>query len=114
MAAFTEEDLAFLRSRLGSTVNDDTNPDVVEGLQERYDRIGTLPGVVLEVLRQQLADYVTGGPLQFSIPGDYSQDASNNIALLQRAISDAEAEAEDPGAESVMHAVAPPCSRWSR
>lgn len=112
--AFTEDELAYLRSRLGSTVNEDTNPDVVEDLEDRYTRLQSVPAVVLEVLRQQLADLITGGPLQFAIPGDYSQDASNNVALLQKAISQAADEAEDPTGGSVLHAVPPACSRWGR
>jgi hypothetical protein len=112
--AFTEDDLAYLRSRLGSTVNEDTNADVVDDLEDRYARLQSLPRVVLEVLRQQLADLITGGPLQFSIPGDYSQDASNNVALLTKAVNQAAEEAEDPTVGSVLQAVRPPRSRWAR
>lgn len=112
--AFTADELAFLRSRLGSTVNEDTNPTVVEDLEDRFTRLQSLPKVVLEVLRQQLADLVTGGPLQFSIPGDYSQDASNNVALLTKAVNQAAEEAEDPTVGSILQAVPPPRSRWRR
>lgn len=112
--AFDVGQLAYLRSRLGRTVDEDTNPEVVDALQVRYDRLLSVQAVVLEVLREQLANLLMGGPLQFSIPGDYSQDASNNVALLQQAITMAANEAQDEAGAAVLHAVPAPRSRWGR
>lgn len=113
--AFTDEDLSYLRTRLGSTVDEDNNPAVVEDLEERYARLGTLPLVVVEVLRQRLADIADwqNNPTQYAISGEYSQDAGGNIAFLQKAIADAEQEADVPGA-SVLTAARAPRSRWHR
>lgn len=115
MAAFTEEDLAYLRSKLGSSVNETTNPAIVEDLEDRYDRLGTLQLVVVEVLRERLASIadIENNPLNFTVVGEYSQDASKNVEFLKSALADAEQEAGVPGG-SVMVAVQPGPNRWAR
>jgi hypothetical protein len=113
--AFTDDELAYLRTKLGSTVNEDTNPDIVDDLETRYDRLGDVRLVAVEVLRQRLADIADAlnNPLNFSIPGEYSQDASGNIAYLTRMLADVEQEAGVPG-DSVMTSVSPRNDRWCR
>jgi hypothetical protein len=115
MASFTEEELAYLRSKLGSTVNETTNPDVVTDLEDRYDRLDSVQLVVVEVLRERLADIadILNNPLNFTVVGEYSQDASKNVDFLTRALADAEQEAGVPGG-SVAVAVQPGPHRWSR
>lgn len=113
--AFTADELAYLRTKLGSTVDEDTNPAVVEDLEDRYTRLGSVQLVVVEVLRQRIADIadVQNNPLDFTVVGEYSQDASKNVEFLQRMLSDAEQEAGVPGS-SVMIAVQPGPGRWAR
>lgn len=115
MAAFTEEDLAYLRTKLGSSVNETTNPDLVTDLEDRYDRLGSVQLVVVEVLRERLANIadIQNNPLNFTVVGEYSQDASANVAFLTRALADAEQDAGVPGS-SVMVAVQPGPGRWAR
>lgn len=115
MPTLTEDDLAYLRTKLGSTVNDETNPAVVDDLQVRYDRLGDVKLVVVEVLRQRIADIadIDNNPLNYTIPGEYSRDASGNMEFLRRMLSDAEQEAGVPGS-SVMVAVPPGRTTWNR
>lgn len=111
--AFTEEDLAYLRKWLGSTVNEDTNPAVVEDLEARYDRLDSLPAVVAEVLRQRLADLADweNNPAQYAISGEYSQDIGGNIDFLKSLLAQLEQEEGLPGG-SVLVAVQPSGNRW--
>jgi hypothetical protein len=113
--AFTDDQLAYLRTKLGSTVNDGTDPDVVDDLEDRFLRLGSVQLVAVEVLRQRLADIadLQNNPLNFTVTGEYSQDSSANVAFLQRMLNDAEQEAGVPGS-STMTAVQPGRSRWSR
>jgi hypothetical protein len=113
--AFTDEQFAYLRGKLGSTVNEDTDPDVVDDLEDRYLRLGSVQLVAVEVLRQRLADIadVANNPLNFTVVGEYSQDSSGNVAFLQRMLNEAEQEAGVPGS-STMTAVQPGRGRWSR
>jgi hypothetical protein len=114
--AFTDVELAYLRTRLGSTVNEDTNPEVIEDLEDRYARLGTTGLVVIEVLRQRLADIANAAenPLNYTIPGEYSQDASKNVEFLVKAISDAENEEGVHPVGSLLTAARAPRSRWRR
>lgn len=111
--AFTDDELAYLRTKLGSTVNDETNPEVIDDLETRFTRLQDVGLVAVEVLRQRLADIsdVQNNPLNYTIPGEYSQDASNNIAYLTKMLADAEQEAGVPGS-SVVTSVSPGDNRW--
>lgn len=113
--AFTADELAYLRTKLGSTVNEDTNPDVVEDLEDRYARLQDVKLVAVEVLRQRVADIsnVLENPLQFSISGEYSQDASAGLPWLLKMLAEAEQDAGVPGA-SVMTSISPSDDRWRR
>lgn len=113
--AFTDEELAYLRTKLGSTVNDDTNPEVIEDLETRFARLQDVSLVAIEVLRQRLADIadVQNNPLNFTVVGEYSQDASNNIAYLTKMLAEAEGEAGVPGS-SVVTGISPADDRWRR
>lgn len=111
--AFTEEQLAYLRTVLGSTVNEDTNPDVVDDLETRFSRLQDVKLVAVEVLRQRIADIadVANNPLQYAISGEYSQDASGNLAYLQRLLADVEQDAGVPGGSTLV-GVPPADDRW--
>jgi hypothetical protein len=72
--AFTDSQLAYYRSKLGTTI------DLVD-LQARYDRLEDDRLVAAEVLDQRVADSLLK-PLSFTIPGEYSEDRSKNLDLL--------------------------------
>lgn len=111
--AFTEEELAYLRTKLGSTVNEDTFPEVVDDLETRFARLQDVRLVAVEVLRQRLADIadVANNPLNYTIPGDYSQDASANVEFLTKMLAEAEQDAGVPGS-STMTSISPKDDRW--
>lgn len=113
--AFTAEQIAYLRTRLGTVVDEDTNPTLVENLEERYDRLGTVQLVAVEVLRERLADIANAlaNPLSFSISGEYSQDSAANVPFLKSMLALAEQEAGVPGS-SLAVAVPPGPGRWRR
>lgn len=113
--AFTEDELAYLRTKLGSTVNEGTNPAVVEDLEDRFARLQDVKLVAVEVLRQRVADIsnVLENPLQFSISGEYSQDASAALPWLLKMLAEAEQDAGVPGASTVT-GISPADDRWRR
>lgn len=113
--AFTPDELAYLRTKLGSQVNEDTNPAYVEDLEERYARLQDVKLVVVEVLRQRLADIADPleNPLNFTVVGEYSQNGADNVAFLTRLLADVEQEAGVPGGSTAV-AVQPGTNRWSR
>lgn len=73
--ALTVDEIAYLKSRLGSGI------DLVD-LAERVLRLPSLDAVVVEVLDQRVADLLAK-PASFSVSGEYSQDQSSNIKALQ-------------------------------
>lgn len=74
--ALSEVDLAYLRSELGSDLDE---PD----LQARYDRLGSTPAVAAEVVQERLATRLSG-PSAFSLPGVYSESTNDaTIKALQ-------------------------------
>lgn len=76
----TDGDLAYLRSELGEDV------DEVD-LQDRYDRLGTVAAVALEVQRQRLSA-VLAAPAGFTIPGVYSEDNGARIRAMQDRVAE--------------------------
>lgn len=72
--ALTTEQVAYFRSQLGSTI------DVVD-LEERLLRLGTQEQAVVEAMDQMIADQLAK-PLNFTVPGEYGEDRSNNLKLL--------------------------------
>lgn len=69
-------------------------------LEARYDRLGSVHKVALEVLRQRLADLLAA-PSSFSIDGDYSQTTSvETLTTLRRQIGELEGliAGDDPDA----------------
>lgn len=113
--AFTAEELAYLRTVLGSTVNEDTNPEVVEDLEDRFLRLQDVKLVAVEVLRQRIADIadVQNNPLNFTVVGEYSQDASGNIAYLKALLAQVESDAGVSGGSTLI-GVPPADDRWRR
>ena len=75
MAALTSDQLVYLHDHVGAGADE-------ADLQVRYDRTGDLDAVIVEVLRRRLADFAAD-PAQFSVSGEYSQNTSENIRLLQ-------------------------------
>lgn len=115
--AFTDADLAFLRTKLGTSVTEDTvaGQAVVDDLQTRFDRLLDVKLVVVEVLRERLADIADAlnNPLNFTVVGEYSQDASNNLALLKEMLARAEQDAGVAGLSTLV-GVPPSDDRWRR
>jgi len=73
---FDETQVAQLQAELGTTLD-------FENLTARYVRLeGDLDAVITEVLRIRLAD-INAGPTTFSIPGEYSQDATAQQKALE-------------------------------
>lgn len=104
--ALTPTQTVYLETRLGSPLDDD-----IEDRLTRLGGPGNEPAVAVEVLEIRLAN-LQRNPLQFSIPGDYSEDRSNNVALLKKALADA--QQDDGSGPSILVAVPPAPSRWGR
>jgi hypothetical protein len=103
--AFTDEELAYFQGKLGTPLDEDD-------LDERYTRLQSVPAVALEILRIRMAN-LQKNPLQFTIPGDYSENRTDNAKLLAQVIEDLEEETGDPDADSVLRGV-PVHVRWGR
>lgn len=82
----TDAQVAYLRSELGADV------DLAE-VQTRWERLGDVRLVVLEVVRERLAAF-QAGPAQFSLAGVYSQSTGENIRALREQL--ARVVGEDP------------------
>lgn len=83
--ALTDDQIAFYRRKLGAGVD-------LTDMESRLTRLeGNDRAVVLEVLEERLATLIAT-PASFAVPGEYSQDTRDNIAVTQRAVSDARAE----------------------
>lgn len=104
--AFTDGDLAYLRTRLGTTLDEDD-------LDDRMARLDSLPKVALEVLQERYATLLTK-PLSFTVPGDYSEDRSKNLAAIQAMIDLVSNEAGVVPAGALAIAVRPRRNRWRR
>lgn len=74
MADLTDAQVAYLTSELGTDVD-------LDDAQDRYDRSGDVRDVVLEVLRQRLADYVAA-PASLRTPEGLTVGTSANITAL--------------------------------
>lgn len=73
---FDETQVAQLQAELGTSLD-------YADLTERYLRLDSdLDAVITEVLRIRLAD-IMAGPTTFSIPGEYSQDATAQQKALE-------------------------------
>lgn len=66
-----------LRSHIGTA-----DPPAQADLDARYERLGSIAAVAVEVLRERLANFLAQ-PAEFDVDGDYSQDVSANIKALQ-------------------------------
>lgn len=75
--ALTDDELAWVRSEIGSA-----DPPSDADLHTIHDRVDDAALVVGEVLTTRLADLLSK-PAQFTVPGEYGQDVSSNIAGLQ-------------------------------
>lgn len=75
----SDNDRATVRAEVGDDPDDET-------LDEIYGRVGTVGGVIYEVLTRRLADYMAN-PAQFAVPGKYSQNVQANIQALQAQVA---------------------------
>lgn len=79
--ALTQAQIAALRAAIGpeTPAVDDTE------LFRIYTRHGgSLTATALEVLDARIASLATGGPLSFTVPGEYSEDRGKNLDALQK------------------------------
>lgn len=78
MSVLTAADLAFLAAELGLPL-DETD------VQTRYDRLGTVTGTALEVVRERLATMLAKSA-SVTLTGVMSRDNSTNIRALQEQV----------------------------
>lgn len=100
--ALTLNELAVVRSYVGSE-------PPIDDLQETHERLGSVQGVVEEVLRRRLAD-LQAKPAQFSVAGEYSQSTAENIRSLKEMLDRVGAEL-GPGGTSLARIIPPPPRR---
>lgn len=90
--ALTNDQVAFLRARLGSGFDEDD-------AEERLIRLGGEgfeAAVVVEVLQERLSTLATK-PDTFTVVGEYSESWGKSIALVQQQLVDAAEEAAGLG-----------------
>lgn len=75
MAALTDEDIAAIKSWVGSEWSD-------SDIEDRFDRLEDVDEVVLEILNQQIAD-LSAQPSSFSVPGLSITQGQNMITLSE-------------------------------
>lgn len=80
MATLTDDQLVYLHDHLGADA-DETDA------QDRYDRLGDLDAVIVEMLKRRISD-LSNTPAQFSVSGEYSQNTSENLKALQTKLAD--------------------------
>lgn len=104
MAALTDAQISWLRSEVGASTTEDD-------LQARFDRLGSIRDVAMEVLRERRASYLEQ-PLSLNLAGVASVDYTNNVAALERRLTalanldddpsdDDGADQETPGPQQV-------------
>lgn len=93
--AITADDLAVIRSHVGSTPND-------ADLTARWERLGTVEKVALEVLRGRLADLLAA-PASLRVDGDYSESWGKNIDALRVKVRELEAAVASGGTPGAVH-----------
>lgn len=103
--ALTAVQQAYYRTRIGTPLDE-------ADLESRLARLGTDALVATEVLEERIATLLTK-PLQFSVPGEYSEDRKENMTHLRDMLEQAQAEAGVTPAQSLLNAVQV-SSRWSR
>lgn len=90
--ALNNDQEAYFQTRLGSAYDSyDAEQRLIRLGGDGYES-----AVVVEVLEQRLAD-LSLKPASFTVPGEYSEDRSKNIALIQQQITEARAEASADG-----------------
>lgn len=77
----TADDLAKVRQMVGSAA-----PPTDADLDAIYDRLGKVEDVALEVLQGRYADLLAG-PAKWAVEGDFSIDATANLAALGKQIT---------------------------
>ncbi|MFI1563887.1 hypothetical protein ACH4ZX_12640 [Streptomyces sp. NPDC020490] len=98
--SLTDAEYAYLRSELGDTDRAD--------IETRYQRLGSLQAVAIEVLRQRKAALVSD-PLAVTVQGIATVNNAENVRALERQI----AALEDTRAEETVHTIPTPLLRRS-
>jgi hypothetical protein len=88
----TDDDYAYLRSELGETDRAD--------LDARYQRLGLLHAVAVEVLRERKAALVSD-PLAVTVQGIATVNNAENVKALERQITTLESLVPDDAAYAV-------------
>lgn len=86
--ALTADQLANIRDEIS-----DSTPPTDEEVEALWTRKGeSLTQTVLAVLTKRYAALANGGPLNFTVVGEYSEDRSNNLKALEAQIKRVRAE----------------------
>lgn len=101
--ALTTNQLASVRSEIG----DETPPTDAE-LDDIYDRVGTVGGVIYEVTSKRLQDLLQA-PTSLTVPGEISLDTRDNVAMYEKLLRKWRGYA--PAGGVVIHT---PPRRWTR
>ncbi|KQP81578.1 hypothetical protein [Aeromicrobium sp. Leaf291] len=88
MSTLNERQLSWLRGRIGATPDD-------LALHQKFDRLGSVRDVALEVLRARL-HALLASPLSVNIPGAVSMNNAENVKALERQIAELEKLVDDP------------------
>lgn len=107
--ALTPTQTVYFEQRLGTLSSTDVTD--IEARLLRLGGDGYEPAAAVEILSTRLATMLRN-PVQFSVPGDYSENRTKNVEELRKQLSTAEMEAGSAG--SVLVSVPPQPSRWSR
>jgi Fe2+ transport system protein FeoA len=90
--SLTDAQYAYLRSELGEADRAD--------LDARFQRLGSLQGVAIEVLRERKAALVSD-PLAVTVQGVATVNNAENVRALERQIATLEGQVPDDGAYTV-------------
>lgn len=87
MPTLTTDEIADIRDWIG-----DSEPPTDADLQTIFDRKGTLTKATISILDKRLVTLITGGPLSFTVVGEYSENRAANITALEKLIARVSAE----------------------
>jgi hypothetical protein len=106
--ALTAAQTVYFESRLGAPLDE-------ADLEARLARLGAgkEAAAAVEVLETRLATSLAT-PLRFSVPGEYSEDRSDNVSHVRDMLELAQGEAGEPAGFSTLRAVLPATARWGR
>jgi hypothetical protein len=88
------DQIAALRSEIG-----DSEPPDDDDLYDIYLRRGSITGTAIEVTRKRIATLASGGALNFSVPGEYSENRGDNLRALETILKRLQTEGIEGDAE---------------